>query len=127
MLKRHPGLFNADRVARARDFFEFDDEVTARLHGFSSAMDYWTRSSCRQFLGGITVPTLILNALNDPFLPPAALASQRDVSAAVTLDYPRSGGHVGFLTGAPPGRLDWLPERLFDHLQRASGILHAHR
>ena len=126
MLKRHPGLFNADRVARARDFFEFDDEVTARLHGFSSAMDYWTRSSCRQFLGGITVPTLILNALNDPFLPPAALASQREVSSAVTLDYPRSGGHVGFLTGAPPGRLDWLPERLFDHLQRASGILHAH-
>ena len=126
MLKRHPGLFDAKRVARAQDFFEFDDEVTARLHGFASAMDYWTRSSCRQFLGGITVPALVINALNDPFLPPEALALPREVSSAVTLDYPRHGGHVGFLTGGPPGRLDWLPARLFNHLHRASGLPHAH-
>jgi predicted alpha/beta-fold hydrolase len=126
MLKRHPGLFDPQRVARAQDFFEFDDEVTARLHGFASAMDYWTRSSCRQFLGGITVPALVINALNDPFLPPEALALPREVSSAVTLDYPRQGGHVGFLTGGPPGRLDWLPARLFNHLHRASGLPHAH-
>lgn len=126
MLKRHPGLFDARRVARARDFFEFDDEVTARLHGFASAMDYWTRSSCRQFLGGITVPTLVINALNDPFLPPDALAAPHEVSRAVTLEYPRQGGHVGFLTGGPPGHLDWLPARLFNYLGRASGHAHAH-
>ena len=121
MLERHPGLFNAKQVAASRDFFEFDELVTAPLHGFRSARDYWQRSSCRQFLGGITVPTLIINALNDPFLPVEALARPAEVSGAVDLLYPREGGHVGFLRGAPPGRLDWLAERLFSHFNLATG------
>lgn len=121
MLDRHPGLFDRTRVAACRDFFDFDELVTAPLHGFDSAIDYWTRSSCRQFLGGIEVPTLVINALNDPFLPASALASPAEVSAAVRLEYPATGGHVGFLTGAPPGRLDWLPRRLFAHFDTVLG------
>lgn len=121
MLERHPGLFDAKQVAASRDFFEFDELVTAPLHGFRSAKDYWQRSSCRQFLGGIAVPTLIINALNDPFLPVEALARPAEVSRAVDLHYPREGGHVGFLRGAPPGRLDWLAERLFAHFNLATG------
>jgi predicted alpha/beta-fold hydrolase len=121
MLDRYPGLFDRSRVAASRDFFEFDELVTAPLHGFDSAIDYWTRSSCRQFLGGITVPTLVVNALNDPFLPPSALASPAEASAAVRLEYPATGGHVGFLSGAPPGRLDWLPRRLFAHFDTVLG------
>jgi predicted alpha/beta-fold hydrolase len=122
MLDRHPGLFDRSRVAASRDFFDFDELVTAPLHGFDSAIDYWRRSSCRQFLGGIAVPTLVINALNDPFLPASALAAPREASRAVRLEYPTTGGHVGFATGAPPGRLDWLPRRLFAHVDAVLGV-----
>jgi len=127
MLDRHPGLFDAARVAQARDFFDFDEHVTAPLHGFANALDYWQRSSCRQFLGGITVPTLVVNALNDPFLPAQALATERDVARSVILEYPDTGGHVGFLSGRPPGRLQWLPNRIFDHFESMSETRHADR
>jgi predicted alpha/beta-fold hydrolase len=118
---RHPGLLEVDRVRQATDFFAFDEHVTARLHGFRSAMDYWQRCSCRQFLGGIRVPTLVVNALNDPFLPARFLACPQEVSPCVTLDYPAQGGHVGFATGLPPGRLSWLPERALRHFEQHTG------
>jgi predicted alpha/beta-fold hydrolase len=127
MLDRHPGLFERDRLVASRDFFDFDGLVTAPLHGFSSAVDYWTRSSCRQFLGGIAVPTLVINALNDPFMPASALAAPGEVSRAVRLEYPDTGGHVGFLTGAPPGRLDWMPRRLLAHFDAVLGAPYADR
>jgi predicted alpha/beta-fold hydrolase len=55
---------------------------------------------------------LVLNAQNDPFLPTSALPTADEVSSAVTLEFPRSGGHVGFVSGKFPGRLDWLPQRI---------------
>ena len=58
------------------------------------------------------VPTLVLNARNDPFIPADSLAHPDEVSAAVTLEMPHDGGHAGFVVGRPPGRLDWLPQRL---------------
>ena len=125
MLERHPGLFDRAAVAASRDFFDFDGLVTAPLHGFASAVDYWTRSSCRPFLGGVEVPTLVVNALNDPFLPASALARPDEVSRAVRLEYPAEGGHVGFLVGPPPGRLDWLPRRLFAHFDETIGTARA--
>ncbi len=125
MLERHPGLIDRDRMLASRDFFGFDDAVTAPLHGFASCHDYWARSSCRQFLGGVRVPTLVINALNDPFLPASALAASSEVSPLVTLEYPAEGGHVGFLDGGFPGRFDWLPMRahrfLCAHLHTATG------
>ena len=63
-------------------------------------------------------PTLLLNAQNDPFMPPHTLPHSDQVGASVTLDFPREGGHVGFVTGSIPGKLDWLPQRLlhfFEH------------
>lgn len=111
-LVRFPGLFDAARLARARDLHDFDDVVTAPLHGFRDVADYWRRASSRPFLSGIRVPTLLLNARNDPFVPVAALPGADEVSATVTLEQPDSGGHVGFVSGAWPGRLDWLPRRL---------------
>ncbi|MGE0797178.1 MAG: YheT family hydrolase [Lautropia sp.] len=117
-LARFPDAFDRERMLAARDFFDFDDAVTAPLHGFASAEDYWACSSCRQYLGGIAVPTLVLNALNDPFLPPSALATPAEVGPAVTLDYPKDGGHVGFARGGPPGRIDWLPQRLLGYFAR---------
>jgi len=119
-LAQYPGLFDRRRMLRSRDFFDFDDAVTAPMHGFASCFDYWERSSCRRFLAGIRVPTLVLNARNDPFVPARALAARDEASDRVTLDYPAEGGHVGFPQGLPPGRLDWLPERTIDWL---AGVL----
>jgi hypothetical protein len=82
------------------------------VHGFQNAADYWTRCSSKPWLDKIGVPTLVLNAQNDPFLPTSALPTADEVSSAVTLEFPRSGGHVGFVTGKFPGRLDWLPQRI---------------
>jgi len=113
-LAQHPGLFDRQRMLSARDFFDFDDAVTAPMHGFRSCYDYWERSSSRRLLRGIRVPTLVVNARNDPFMPASALAGPTEVSASVTLDYPDQGGHVGFTTGVFPGRFDWLPRRVLD-------------
>ncbi len=117
-LDTHPGLYDAERVRAARTFHEFDDLVTAPLHGFADCHDYWQRSSCKQYLGGVRVPTLVVNALNDPFVPARVLATPGDVSPRVTLDYPASGGHVGFAAGSLPGRFDWLPARVLAFLDR---------
>jgi predicted alpha/beta-fold hydrolase len=111
-LDQFPGIYDRQKVLASRTFFDFDDVVTAPLHGFASAMDYWTRSSCKQYLGGIAVPTLVLNARNDPFLPESSLAGPSEVSRQVVLDYPAHGGHVGFIQGRVPGSGDWLPQRL---------------
>ncbi|AXK40213.1 YheT family hydrolase [Crenobacter cavernae] len=122
-LIHHPGLFDADGVRRARTFGEFDNLVTAPLHGYRDVRDYWTRASSKPLLRHIARPTLLLNAVNDPFLPPDALPKPHEVSAAVRLEQPAEGGHVGFVTGSFPGRLDWLPERLiaFFEEQLAAG------
>jgi len=111
---RWPGLIDPARVAKARTLYEFDDAVTAPLHGFRDADDYWTRASSKPVLKGIALPTLVLNARNDPFVPLAALPRADEVSAAVTLELPDEGGHVGFVAGPFPGHLDWLPRRLLD-------------
>jgi predicted alpha/beta-fold hydrolase len=111
-LDRHPGLYDAARVRAARTLREFDDLVTAPLHGFRDTDDYWTRASSKPWLKDIRVPTLVINARNDPFLPAPALPGPADVSGAVTLEQPEEGGHVGFVSGPFPGRLDWLPRRI---------------
>ena len=76
------------------------------------------RASAKPLLHGVRVPLLLLNARDDPFLPARALPTERDVSPAVQLEYPRQGGHVGFVTGPFPGHIEWLPLRLmhfFEH------------
>lgn len=114
-LQQFPGLFDRETMLRARDLYEFDNIVTAPLHGFRDTDDYWHRASAKHVLPDITVPTLVLNARNDPFLPARHLP--RTASPSVTLDYPEEGGHVGFAVGSPPGRLNWLPQRMLSFLQ----------
>jgi predicted alpha/beta-fold hydrolase len=109
-LARHPGVFDGARVRAATTFREFDDAVTAPLHGFLGYEDYWTRSSSAQYLARIQVPTLVLNARNDPFLPDPALRAVenlRDLPGNLTFEFPGTGGHVGF-----PGRNGWLAQRI---------------
>jgi len=116
-LQQFPGLFDKDTMLRARNLYEFDNIVTAPLHGFRDTDDYWHRASAKHVLSDITVPTLVLNAKNDPFLPAHHLP--QSASPRVTLEYPEHGGHVGFAVGGPPGKLDWLPRRVIDFLQAA--------
>jgi hypothetical protein len=96
----------------AARFSDFDEIYTAPVHGFQSARQYWKDSSSKPWLHEIRVPTLFINARNDPFFPGEALPSRADVSAAVTLEYPATGGHVGFVSGRFPGRFDWLAPRI---------------
>ena len=112
---RFPGLLDDKAIAAASTFREFDTLVTARLHGFRDADDYWQRVSSKPLLKSIAVPTLVLNARNDPFLPAAAMPDATHVSPAVMLEQPPHGGHVAFPTGPFPGRIDWLALRLIQH------------
>jgi uncharacterized protein len=116
-LEAFPGLFDRAAVNAARTFRVFDNLVTAPLHGFRDVDHYWSAAAAGPYLSGIRVPTLLLNARNDPFLPEQALlAAARKASPDVLLEFPEQGGHVGFLTGPFPGRHGWLPKRLFEFL-----------
>jgi hypothetical protein len=112
---RFPGVLDAKAIAAATTFREFDTLVTARLHGFRDADDYWFKVSSKPLLKSIAVPTLVINARNDPFLPASALPTPAEASPAVTLEQPDTGGHVAFPSGPFPGSLDWLPRRLMQY------------
>ena len=111
-LRRFPALYDAKVVRAARTLRAFDNVVTAPLHGYRDTDDYWQRASSKPDLGGIAVPTLIVHARNDPFLPGRHLPAASAVSDQVTLDFPAGGGHTGFASGPFPGNIDWLPQRL---------------
>ena len=101
-------------VQAAQSLMAFDNAFTAPVHGFPDAAQYYRLASAKPLLKSITVPTLILNARNDPFMPAAALPTAADVSAAVTLLQPAQGGHAGF-----PARqhLNWLPDTLLQYFE----------
>jgi predicted alpha/beta-fold hydrolase len=92
-------------------FRAFDDAVTAPLHGYRDANDYYARASSRPWLDRIAVPTRILHAVDDPFMDPGAIPTARELPPAVTLELARRGGHVGFVEGAIPGRARYYAER----------------
>ena len=106
-LGRYPGLFDSVALSSARTLYEFDDAVTAPVHGFRDAHDYYTRSSSLHFLAHIRRPTLLLSARDDPFLPAIVLDQVVHIAAnnsCLTLEFTDGGGHVGFVHGAP-----WRP------------------
>jgi len=109
-LAQHPGLFDREKMLAARDLYTFDNLFTAPLHGFRDTEDYWARASAKPHLHRIRIPALVLNALNDPFVPAASLPSAHEVGPYVTLWQPAQGGHVGFPAGWPPGNVFTLPE-----------------
>ena len=108
-LQQYPGLFDGEKVRQARTIYEFDDAFTAPLHGFQSGADYWARASARPHLARLRIPTLILNALNDPFVPAASLPGRAEVGPHISLWQPPEGGHVGFPGGLPPGDVMVMP------------------
>jgi hypothetical protein len=107
-LARDPDLFDASALERSRTLFEFDDAVTAPVHGFADARDYYHRSSSIHFLRAIRRPTLLLSAYDDPFLPPAVLREVEGIARAnpcLSAEFHQQGGHVGFIAGLWP----WSP------------------
>jgi predicted alpha/beta-fold hydrolase len=117
---RLAGVLDLAAVDAARTIRAFDDHVTAPLHGFADAAAYYTASSSKHFLAGIRVPTLLLHARNDPFLPPEAIPE------ATALANPRlswvvegRGGHVGFLEGSPWAPRFWADAAAADFLAEA--------
>ena len=93
-----PGRINDDNYDRIKNFKDFDDRYTAPIHGFKDAEDYWAKCSSGQFIPHIKVPTLLVNAQNDPFLAGGCYpVPQAEQSKFVHLEMPRSGGHVGFV------------------------------
>lgn len=123
-LERYPGLFDSAALAACTTLYEFDNIVTAPLHGFRDAEDYWSLSSSKPWLKHIGVPTLVINARNDPFMPASALPRPEDTSSAVILEFPEEGGHAGFLDSPFPGRLTWLPERIMSFFREREVGLH---
>lgn len=123
-LAQFPGLFDAKALKKCSSIYDFDNLVTAPLHGFKNTDEYWRLSSSKQWLGHIKVPTLVINARNDPFMSSSALPSRYEVSSAVTLEFPPEGGHAGFMQGPFPGKLNWLPKKIlsfFYHNCRPNG------
>jgi predicted alpha/beta-fold hydrolase len=113
-IRRFPDIADPEKVRASRDFYDFDELVTAPLHGFQSAAQYWRSSASKPYLRHIEVPTLLINARNDPFMPGEFLPAPDEVSDCVTCYFPAQGGHVGFPSsrGFPAG-LGFLPERIF--------------
>ncbi len=109
-LQQHPGLFDGARMLAARTLYEFDDIVTAPLHGFKGTDDYWARASAKPQLQRIRIPALVLNARNDPFVPGSSLPGVHEVSSRVTLWQPAHGGHCGFPGAGFPGQLTGMPQ-----------------
>jgi predicted alpha/beta-fold hydrolase len=117
-LERFPGIYDAAAVRAARCFRDFDNVVTAPLHGFRDTDHYWSAASSGPWLERIRVPTLLINARNDPFLPEhALLAAARKAAPCVVLEFPRTGGHAGFVCGPFPGHHGWLANRLLEFLE----------
>lgn len=101
------------------DFHTLDDNLTAPLHGFESAYDYYSKSSSRQFLKKIKIPTLIIHAEDDPFLPKSSIPTANELSEQVTLELSEYGGHVGFLQQESLFKMNYyLETRIPDFLKK---------
>ena len=109
-LQQHPGLFDRRMLEAARTLYDFDNVFTAPLHGFRNTEDYWARASAKPQMQAVRVPSLLIHARNDPFVPVWSLPTRQDVSSHVTLWQLAGGGHVGFTQGWPPGHLHYLPQ-----------------
>ena len=100
-----------------RTFRQYDDALTAPLHGYKDADDYYTRCSSRQFLKRVQVPTLVLHSSDDPFMTPATVPTEAELSPAVRFELSAKGGHVGFMNGSAFRPKRWLEDRIARHLK----------
>ena len=120
--EQHPDAFDLGLLKKIKTLFDFDDYFTGPIHGFQDAEDYYTRCSSKQFLGGIDRSTLIINALDDPFLPeecyPYEEVNENPNLAMLT---PAHGGHVGFVIRGQ--RYFWIEQTIEAFLNQKNGTL----
>lgn len=111
-------LINLERedLKRINNFWQFDNRITAPLHGFKDVHDYYRQSSARQYLPRIARNTLIIHALDDPFMTQDVLPSSDELSSSTTLELSAHGGHVGFISGQPLKPVFWLEQRIPEYL-----------
>jgi hypothetical protein len=124
-LQSFPGLFDRGAMLRAKTLYAFDDVVTAPVHGFRGAHDYYTRSSSLRFLARIRRPTLLLSAMDDPFLPRDVLGQVADIARKngfLTTQFSERGGHVGFVGGTPWNPVYFAERRVGDFLADWSSL-----
>lgn len=121
-LERYPDLCDRDELMKARTFWEFDGSITGPVHGFVDAQDYYTKSSSIHLLGEIRRPTLLFNAVNDPFLPPSVLEEVRRIAKRndhLHLEFSKQGGHVGWVEGSPWAQHYYMENRVVSWLENA--------
>lgn len=117
----HPALQAGD-LKKLRTFLDFDGRYVAPLYGFQNAEDYYSRTSSRAILARIRTPTLIIQALDDPIIPPCCLPHEQEWSDSTVFEWSPKGGHVGFIEGHWPGwGRHWLGERISEVLLERLG------
>lgn len=100
-------------------FWQYDHRVIAKLYNFKGVDDYYQRSSSRQFLSTITIPTLVIQAEDDPFMTKNVIPSLAELSSSISLEISKTGGHVGFVSGNNPFKPTyWLEQRIPEFLQQ---------
>jgi predicted alpha/beta-fold hydrolase len=109
---RLPLPWERDEIASITSLREFDDRITAPLHGFRDANDYYARATCRPYLTTVAVPTLLIHAADDPFMSPTVVPAGRELSRATLLELSPHGGHVGFIAGERWAPHYWLETRI---------------
>ncbi|MDF7679798.1 hydrolase [Enterobacteriaceae bacterium ESL0689] len=123
-LKAWPGSLPVDlhQLKAMRSIRDFDDMITARIHGFTDALDYYRQCSAMPRLNSITIPTLIIHAKDDPFMDHHSIPSAQQIPANVEYQLTVHGGHVGFVGGTLSKPEMWLEQRIPDWLNRWSGV-----
>jgi predicted alpha/beta-fold hydrolase len=116
--RRRAAPFKLTALPFYRSFWSFDEHVTAPLHGFKGAVEYYQRASCINYLATITIPTLIIHAQDDPMMTPDVIPTEKQISQSTQLEITQHGGHLGFLGGTLKNPKFWLAERIPEFLAK---------
>lgn len=127
--RQHPGVLDADAVARCRTFATFDDLVTAPLHGFRDAQHYWRSQSCAQFLPAVRRPTLLVSSADDPLVPASVWPHDAIAESPYLIaQFSERGGHCAFVSGGVPGwPVRWAEAQVLRFLSAYLGDVPAER
>jgi predicted alpha/beta-fold hydrolase len=121
--KQFPELVNPKHLKGIRALYQFDDRFTAPLNGFTDAKDYYAKSSCKQYLTSIRIPTLLVNAQNDPFLQPESYpVAEAEANPNLFLEMPKYGGHVGFVL-REKANIYWSEKRVAIFLKKVRQVI----
>lgn len=104
--------FSQDTLNQVQTMWDFDDQITAPLYGYSGAQEYYELASSRELLQHLDTPTLLINSLDDPFVPPASLPEEHELAPCVELYLTQTGGHLGFSANEKLWNREYWPQKL---------------